>query len=492
MKHLSKIQEYLFYLILIVLPFGTRHIFNFAQIQNIEGFRENISRSVYSFDIPFILLVLTYFFTPVFQYTGVKKSASDADKYNSQEHLRQNHTTSHGRRIMYIFFIAWILLSSLFAENISVAFYDAARIIEAVLFFLVAKNLLQSREVLQKSALIIFLGGIFQSILAIFQFVLQKSIGLKLLGESLISPQILGVAKMEIGGTIWQNVFQGEKIIRAYGTLPHPNFLGAFLLFSFICGMFIYKLISQKLKMYLFGLSIILLGILLTFSRSIWLVTFVFLVIYSLKNLKLIENLPADRQGCKLKIENLKSYKIFVFIFAVLLFLYTILPRLCLTNCRGDQSFTLRQSYNKISFQIIKDNPLLGVGPGNFTISEPKYDKNLQSWEIQPAHNLYLLIASEIGIVGLLIFFVLIYAYMRTPTYKNIPHKKDCYVACYVTNYVINYLHNPFALLFLLFLVLSFLDHYFWTLPQGQLLFWLSLAFLAASGRIKEEFKQTT
>jgi hypothetical protein len=153
MKHLSKIQQYLFYVILILLPFNIRHIFNFEQIKNIEGFRENISWSIYGFDIPFILLILTVFFTPIFQYMGVKKTLFENKKVNS--------TTYDVRNILLIVFIGWLVLNSLFAINKPAAFYNASRIVEAVLFFMVAKNLLQSREVLQKSALIIFLGGIF-------------------------------------------------------------------------------------------------------------------------------------------------------------------------------------------------------------------------------------------------------------------------------------------------------------------------------------------
>ena len=45
--------------------------------------------------------------------------------------------------------------------------------------------------------------------------------GFWFLGESILGPEIPGVAKI---------VVAGGKILRAYGTFPHPNILAAFLL----------------------------------------------------------------------------------------------------------------------------------------------------------------------------------------------------------------------------------------------------------------------
>lgn len=491
MKYLFKTQQYLFYAILIVLPFGIRHVFNFSQIQNMEGFRENISWSVYGFDILFALLLTV----SLLQYFSAKEKKC-----------------KKASTLVYVF-IGWIIIVSFFAANKIIAFYSAARITEAVLFFLVAKNLLHGREVLQKSALVVFAGGIFQSILAFFQFAFQKSIGLKMLGESVISPEILGVAKVEISGSLLQNIFHAEKIIRAYGTLPHPNLLGAFLLFSLVCGLymqqvrydydFFSKKIHNRISPVFVGLLIILIGILLTFSRSIWLATSAFLIIYSFSNWKLFKNfLPAEASAKiagKFKIKNSGIIKIIILICAVIAFIYMLSPRFCFKNCPNDQSFTLRQAYNKIAFQMIKNHPLLGVGPGNFTILEPQYYKNLQSWEIQPTHSLYLLIASEIGIIGLFLFVLIILKILKFNHWKMIENLPACRQGCKLKiknsnnkTSNIHYFQDIFLIFFILFLILGFFDHYFWTLPQGQFIFWLSLAFLVAWGRINRELKEKT
>ncbi|MCK4892131.1 MAG: hypothetical protein KAS78_05680, partial [Candidatus Pacebacteria bacterium] len=53
----------------------------------------------------------------------------------------------------------------------------------------------------------------------------------KITGESVIGPQIPGVAKIAV---------DGEKIIRAYGTFPHPNILGGFLIFTTVITIYLY------------------------------------------------------------------------------------------------------------------------------------------------------------------------------------------------------------------------------------------------------------
>jgi UDP-N-acetylmuramyl pentapeptide phosphotransferase/UDP-N-acetylglucosamine-1-phosphate transferase len=42
--------------------------------------------------------------------------------------------------------------------------------------------------------------------------------------------------------------------------------------------------------------------------------------------------------------------------------------------------------------------------------------------------------------------------------------------------------YNPLLMVFLAFLLLGLVDHYFWTLVQGQLLLAFSLAFFTALG----------
>ena len=70
--------------------------------------------------------------------------------------------------------------------------------------------------------------------------------------------------------------------------------------------------------------------------------------------------------------------------------------------------------YNNVSRETISDNFITGSGSGTFIFQIDGYlEKNnisqdLEHWEYQPVHNIYLLICSEIGIVGFAIFCLII------------------------------------------------------------------------------------
>lgn len=76
---------------------------------------------------------------------------------------------------------------------------------------------------------VIIISAILQSFIAIIQFLLQKSIGLTFLGESIFSVFDPGVAKIVINGDIF---------VRSYGFFPHPNILGGFLALSLVITLF--------------------------------------------------------------------------------------------------------------------------------------------------------------------------------------------------------------------------------------------------------------
>jgi O-antigen ligase len=318
---------------------------------------------------------------------------------------------------------------------------------------------------------LIFISGVLQVLIGVLQFIKQKSIGLKILGESFISPDVPGVAKIEIAG---------EKIIRAYGTFPHPNLFAAFLFSSLICGLsflfFHQKEIPLKIRLkipslkinknkllnihYLSGLLLIFLGILISYSRSVWLISLIAISIIIWKYLP------------RSKISYLKEYlqislykKALAILFSLGLLLaisWLAIPRLCLKDCPQDSSFSLRQKYNTIAIDQIKNNPFFGIGIGNFVFKMQEENfAQLQKWELQPVHNFYLIIITEIGLVGFAILITLIFYRLKT---LKPPKTKWNKTAIYTVSG---------------FLLLGLFDHYFWTIPQGILLFWLTLAFLA-------------
>jgi len=64
-----------------------------------------------------------------------------------------------------------------------------------------------------------------------------------------------------------------------------------------------------------------------------------------------------------------------------------------------------RLYYLKISNAMIVQNVFWGVGSGEFVLDMPRYTKNaIELWQFQPVHNVFILIWSELGILGLFLF----------------------------------------------------------------------------------------
>lgn len=83
-------------------------------------------------------------------------------------------------------------------------------------------------------------------------------------------------------------------------------------------------------------------------------------------------------------------------------------------NYQEDSSITTRFNMWRASYNLIKENPLLGIGAGNFTPTAHRYFEEVMEedpWSSrhQHPHNLYFQIPLEQGIISLIIFFILVY-----------------------------------------------------------------------------------
>jgi O-antigen ligase len=76
-----------------------------------------------------------------------------------------------------------------------------------------------------------------------------------------------------------------------------------------------------------------------------------------------------------------------------------------------------RASENLTAVEMFKDHPFLGVGLNNYSYNYLDYTKKLGislTARERAAHNLYLEVAAETGILGLIVFFVLIWVTIKT------------------------------------------------------------------------------
>jgi O-antigen ligase len=137
--------------------------------------------------------------------------------------------------------------------------------------------------------------------------------------------------------------------------------------------------------------------------------------------------------------------------------------------------FSERSSYAsrimiwEASFLLIKEHPLLGIGPGNFQtsyLSVQKYFPLYLEWAVPQPHNIFLAFWLQTGFLGLLGFLLILY-FLFSSLAKIIKNKKDVFLA------------TPLLGFFIYTILHGFTDTPFWK-NDLSFLFWVSV-FLVAS-----------
>lgn len=277
---------------------------------------------------------------------------------------------------LLILFIINASVITIISGDLILLLFFLLRIFEAiVIYLLIVEELLPIKTVVS-----ILLGSaLFQLILGWLQWKLNHSVGLTLIGEQNISPEIYNVAKIE---------GEGVKQIRPYGTFLHPNILAGYLMTIMLVSM-------PYLKKYglLFWLIILTGGIYFTQSTAAGLVTLIALGLIIL--FSFVREIKTKRG-------------ISLIILVVLLLVNAWFFQNSKMVKAGDSSWQERLTQNTISREMYRNN-ILGVGVGDFTWEMENHSlKKLSPWEFQPVHNTYYLILNEVGVQGLLLVLIAI------------------------------------------------------------------------------------
>lgn len=454
----KKISRIAFFLFLFSVPLGTKKfIFSFTG-------------SMSEFDTVFIFLTDMLFFISVFFVSN----AFFGDLRNTYKNFVSFLKDEKRVVTSVLIFSFTSLFSLLFSSQLPISLYFFLRLTVVLVQFLFLFFVLKRNIISITSLSSVFVSAaVFQAVIGFLQFLSQKSVGVWFLGESIINEFSVNVARFPVFGV---------PLLRAYGTMAHANILAGFLVLGLISCLFLW--INKKqmappsfksfLKERLFfqtiisiSLFIILVGIVLTFSRSGWIVS-LFGIIFSLCVGFLYEHTRK---------QTLHLFFIVCALF-ILLFLslgWAIFPRATLS--RNEPSVNYRVLYNNIGRDIVLQKPL-GVGIGNqifFSKESGLYEKYgiYDNIDWQPIHNLYLLITSELGIFGIFSFLYIIgVAFFFS-------FKKEFFV----------FLKSPpqyfwfGAALLSSLLIFGLFDHFLWTLESGRLMLWLVLGIMMWASR---------
>lgn len=492
----ENLYKYFFYFFVFSIPFQTRKVF-LTDFSFVTGdFTEYGTIFLYLSDV---LLLLSFAFAILFNQKLIKSALSELKSKSGDKEINKIF------RALSILII-WFFVSALVNQSyLNISLFRSFKMAEMVLLVFFVFATMRDKLFFMSSLFIIILSIYFQSLLAIYQFLYQKNLFYsplmhKLTGETILAPDLPGIAK--IGE-------EGEKLIRAYGTLPHPNLLGGLLVFSLFISLYLYiehkdsllssdslrfkaynKVFQKYFKSVFWFLifTVQFIALVLSFSRSAWLGLAIGLIVFTISTFSRVKIVSRET----IKTNLLHRYKELTI--SILLLTFLIIGNFNLisnrffqdvsnqdatdlqsVNLPTNNTFADRIFFNNVSRETISRTPLFGSGPGTSIFQiEPfldKADKNQQiaPWQYQPPHNIYSLSTSEIGIIGFIILISIIitsikYAIKKIVSRETIPNEK-IFKACILS-------------ILVGFIFIGFFDHYLWTLQQGQIIFWITIGLL--------------
>lgn len=408
-------EKLIFFLLIFLLPtqLGKHFWFPFSFVSGIQI--DYLSPTIYITDI----LIITLLMVVLLRFLK--------EILKGKLHLH-NRLKNHG----IILFAVGILIvnggiGAISSKSLYVSFYGIIKMLEMIFFGL---YVWKSNYSFRSIAFFFIAGVSLQACLALMQIVNQGSINgvFYFLGERTFTSATPGIALASISGQLF---------LRPYATLPHPNVLAGYLLIAVECIVFIKTEDNKRYLSLLFAfLSFALFFTLSRVAVGAW---FVLVVDYVLTVRKKTILLLA------------------VFLISLVLFATPLFQRFVQTSF-SEEAVINRILLINASLQMIESSPVFGVGALQFIPMLPSFFPNFFYSNLQPVHNIFLLIFAETGAIGIgLVLWFLI------KTFIFIMKQKRMYWR---------------LLVFGTILLLGLFDHYVITLQQGQLLCALMLGVI--------------
>lgn len=302
------------------------------------------------------------------------------------------------------------LLSTAGAASPYLGFVELSRQIKFFIVYLFAVNCLDSKSALRVLAVVGVIILVTQAAMTVARFETGYMTPLSF-GES-----HQDLAQIEQYLTV--NRFDEGSAVRAFGTLGSPGSTARLCMMVIPFALFLcvpnpmFKMRLAFAALTAFGI----LGLVFTFTR-VYYITTAFQVLLAF--LIMIRDRILKREQVAL---------------VALLGLATMAA----ASPKLYEQFTVREDSASVRFlqyeataKMILDNPVLGVGLNNGTGQKPKYvnitynrfDPNTQFY-LEPTHNVYLSMASEIGVLGALLF-VAFFARVTLMAWRQSRHSTD-------------------------------------------------------------------
>lgn len=332
--------------------------------------------------------------------------------------------------VFVITFLFLSIVNIVFSYKKEITLFKWIKVFEMVLlFYAVCREKLVKKDVVIKTLCFSVLTF---SLISFVQIIKGSTLGglFYFLGERSFDTTTPGISLLYIFN---------KTLLRSYSTFSHPNSFAGYLLVSSILIYFWKVSKNGNIILKKITLFVSLLTIFFCFSKSVFLsLFFIFFFLSS-----------------KTKCLTSVTKRTFYFIF----FLSMLMPIISAYVLENDlflpQNVNDRFMLSRAAGKMFSLFPISGIGLNNFISFLPTINiLKLPFWFLQPVHNIFLLILSETGLLGMFVFFVLIE--------KLIDSLKEIGL-------------KEFSIVIIAFLITGFFDHYWLTLQQNMVLLSLVL-----------------
>ncbi len=366
-KKLEKTAQIIFYVLLTTAPIGTRYIFAMGSLKGVDI--EAGTFSLFATQVLAIVFLLVALFSH-----GYRKMAPITQ-------------TSFGGAA-FLFAVA-SLSASLSGDTRSLVMLNW-------IFFgvglLAATYKVCPR--LRQSMFALAVGGTIQAMLSIWQFFAQSVTPSKWLGMAAHLPDVVGTFVVETAAGRW---------LRSYGTLPHPNMLGTYLVIATIASIYLAASLRGRWRaVAVTAVALNVVGLTLSMSRS----AFVALIIGLSAFVSAAIFFHGGGPKAWRRIMGAVGVAILVLVASMALLRDPAAVRLM---GRGRlEKISVEERFTQIddAKMLMQDNQLLGVGPGLMPYELYLRDRSRSAHEYQYVHMTPLLMLVEVGAIGVLAYAV--------------------------------------------------------------------------------------
>jgi O-antigen ligase len=303
--------------------------------------------------------------------------------------------------LLLIFLIG--IVSLIKAENVKLSVFQLFQLAKVYLLFFYISNKINNDKYVQMIINILFMAFFIEMVIGFYQYRTNEYVNLGIFSNS--STQ----KARQIGS---------RSVMGVYGTTEGSDRFASYLIM--MLPIIISYIISRTHFFTKVYLSIFLIGgvllLIFTFSRGGWIGFVMALSVFAFLYFLISKH----------KLKTVFQFAVILILLSAVVFQFKdyVLLRITSDDYGSAES---RIPMMQIAFKMIKSNPWFGVGINNYTNAMPSYDQSGLTLEFfHPVHNVYLQLAAEIGIPGLVVFIVfilLLYHAVFTGLFKAIPLK---------------------------------------------------------------------